>query len=112
MIPSAPGTLRKKECSPFDKKCIDKLKVSMFRKKKPKQKGKPPPFTGGTKGLATAQTEVKPKETDREFQYTVTYPSGETKLLKEKRDTSVSLQEQIKKARARALAQRAAQQEN
>ncbi len=108
MIPSAPGTLMKRECSPFDKKCKEKLRVSMFRKKKPKKKGKPPPFTGGTGGRETAKTEVKPKETEREFQYTVTYPSGETKLLKEKRDTSVSLQEQIKKARERALAVRAA----
>lgn len=103
MIPSAPGTLLKKECSPFDQKCKDKLRMSAFRKKKPKFKGHklPPAGNGDT-------VEHKPKkEEGRDFQYSVTYPGGETRLLREKRDTSISLQEQIKKARKEALRVRA-----
>lgn len=106
MQPSAPGTLLKKECSPFDKKCKEKLKTMVFRKPKKKRKGKKPVYKSGpAEKPETAKAE--PKETDREFQYTVTYPSGETRLMKEKRDTSISLQEQIKKARKEALRVRA-----
>ena len=108
MIPSAPGTLRKRECKPFDEKCKRKLRTSaFFKQKKRKLKGTPPPAGTGTGGAKAA--EAKPKEGGREFQYTVTYPSGETRLLREKRDTSMSLAEQIKKARKRALEKRAAE---
>lgn len=104
--PSAPGTKRKSECSPFDSECKKKLRISSFYKPKKKKKGKPPEFTGGTGGETPVKKPEPKKEEDRDVSYAVTYPGGETRLKTEPRDKSITLAEQIRRARARALKQR------
>lgn len=96
----------KKECSPFDKKCLEKLKTTAFFKpKKPKRpKGTPP--TGPPAGVPPTAKETP---SGRNVSYTVTYPGGETRLETAPRDTNISLREQIKMLRKKALERRAAE---
>lgn len=98
----------KKECAPFDKKCREKLKTTAFFKpKKQTPKGGPP--TGPPAGATTATKKVEKSTTTagRDIAYSVTFPGGETRIKTAPRDPSMTLREQIKELRKRALELRA-----